>query len=387
MNEDAQAALDFWHDIARINAVVADELAKPGATLPEISLFTRDALQGASTAMIERIMRFTLMLLEIPRMAPDRRGDDAETMSVRPLYSDIVLERIEGRHLSRDEYRGRGDELLMENLTAAWLGLYFLGVPFTHPWEKVRRLADYRGGFPSGGCIAKYVGDVYRLARQRIVDRRRFNWQRQEEILVLSHTPLVMFREVLIFHDQSNATPRALHELGRRYMLLQMRLYFNAQMPVHFFVPIEALTQSLNTLAGIPDDLPGPPDDAMRKRRDAVRSQVGDWLFDTMFPQPAAEQSVHLLCLPLEASGMPTCILGPRTGIYTLESGESGLHFAGNEIREDLLDSYRGKLGKLLALARAEAERNRQHPQPGKERILDVFGMGRPAFEQVLAAR
>lgn len=359
-NEAPALASRFWEHIALISGVVATELLKPGANLWEIQLAVREGVGKNFRAIIADIMAFTLDLLVLPRMGRASGAAPGEPMLSFLAYCSLILHDTQGRKLDDKDFRTRSDELLMENLTAAWLGLYFLGVPFIHPWEKVRRLADYRGGFPSGGCIAKYIGDVYRLARHWAAEQRRprlasalpesHKEPYASSILVLSHTPLVMLKDALTFKDDSYATPDAVHNLGRYYALLQMLLYIRAGHPVHFLVPATALAQSLDKLAGYPDDPGLQPTPDLRDLRATLLKQVRAWLRDTIFPTVQPGQSVRLLKQPVDAAGMPTCILGVKSGIYTLEAGEKGLHFAGNEIREALLESYRDKLGGLLTL-------------------------------------
>jgi len=382
-DEAAPLASRFWADIRDINRVVSIELVRPGAKLWELPLAVRTAIGSGYPAMIKRILAYAIELLDVPRTAGTgrRSGSPNEQMERFLQYCDRVLGEHEHRALSPVDRRTRRDELLMENLTAAWLGLYFLGVPFIHPWEKVRRLADYRGGFPSGGCIAKYIGDVYRLARHWMAQQGPAGAQAalfpEEEgksaaILVLSYTPLVLLREALTYHDITYATPGSVHELGRHYALLQMLLYLRCGYPVHFLIPVAGLAQSLDTLSGIPHDPASPPTPEMRARRTTILEGIRPWLFDTVFAERFGGQSVRLLKLPLDTSGMPTCILGTKTGIYTLESGENGLHFAGNEIREALLASYRDKLERLLGLT-------------GNARVVNLLELG-PEFDATLAA-
>ena len=356
-------ALRFWKDIARINDVVAAQVTAPGAVLWDIQLKIRETIGPDSPLIIRRIMAFTLELLDLPRRPGYGQASDALGAPLQQfvLNCDLVLGNLEQRWLGEKERQTRSNELLMENLTAAWLALYFLGVPFIHPWEKVRRLADYRGGFPSGGCIAKYIGDVYRLARHRFAlpdlpaPQSCSSTQPGEvdpsAVLVLSHTPMVLFEAALTYSNDAYATPVSVHELGRRYALLQMMLYIRCGHPVHFLIPVTALRQALNKLAGFPDDpaATGTPD--MWMLRAQIRDKIKTWLFGTIFTSVFSGQSVRLLKYPLDASGMPTCVLGTKTGIYTLESGGTGLHFAGNELRDSLLESYRDKLSKVLEMS------------------------------------
>ena len=235
------------------------------------------------------------------------------------------------RDVPAADFNQRGDEVLMEYLTAAWLALYFLGMPFIHPWEQVRRMGDSRGGFPSGGCIAKYVGDVYRYERCRL---QRDSLPRDESsMLVLSHVPYVLLPGLINCPDDDDLTPPCVHVLGRLYAALQMRLYFDLGYRARFFIPIDSLTRTFKRL-----EKDGSPESLIRR--------IGPWL-SVLFDKGGNQQSVTLLPRSSPTAGLPTCILGPRIGIYSLETGNSGLHFSGNQLHDALLDSYRGKLKKL----------------------------------------
>jgi hypothetical protein len=262
---------------------------------------------------------------------------------------EVLIARGEKTSLQWEEFRRRSDEVLMENLTAAWLALYFLGMPFIHPWERVRRIADYRGGFPSGGCIAKYVGDVYKNSRRRLGRDIRveanslaepFDSETNESsMLILSHVPYVLLPGLLNCADDDDITPPSVHVLGRLYAALQMRLYLEKG-PAAYFVPIDGLNRALQRLEKLPA-----PDGTMRSREEILEDVV-PWLY-TLFPKYRTNQSVKLLPPGGVTDGLPTCILGPRIGIYSLETGNAGLHFSGNQIHDALLESYRKKLQEL----------------------------------------
>jgi hypothetical protein len=67
---------------------------------------------------------------------------------------------------------------------------------------------------------------------------------------------------------------------------------------------------------------------------------------DRNFPGDHASQTIKIMPTNNTAS-LPTCVLGIKTGIYTLDGTQTTLHFAGNQIRDDLLESYRTKLAEL----------------------------------------
>jgi len=386
-------ARDFWNDVAKISRIATAKVTAPGAALWDVQMQVCQALGNAYPVMVEHLLAYAVELLGLPRMGGGGRNASASSKQTDDflLRCAQVFELQEHRKLEERDVQTRGDELLMENLAAAWLGLYFLGLPFSHPWEKVRRLADYRGGFPSGACIAKYAGDIYRLARHRMRERTPTGAQaallpgytdHDAAVLVLSHTPLILLQDALGFQDQTNVTPSSVHQLGRLYTLLQMMLYLRCDYPVHFFIPISALGQSLRTLAGIPDDPKAAPTNPMRQAYTRVRDSIRPWLFGRMVPTHTGQQTVSLLTLPSDASGMPTCVLGNKTGIYTLESGDSGLHFAGNEINEALLASYRDKL-KMLFVLKEDVGRHGPYQLDEDTRIISLLDLNEPTFDDL----
>jgi len=390
-------ARDFWNDIAKINRIATEKVTAPDAWLWDVQKEVAEKCGPTRPAMVKRLLAYAVELLGLPRMGGGGRSASVLGEQARQFLRrcELVFELQENRKLDEKDVQTRGDELLMENLAAAWLGLYFLGLPFSHPWEKVRRLADYRGGFPSGACIAKYAGDVYRLARHRMRERTPTGAQaallpgytdNDAAVLVLSHTPLIMLQDALAFQDRENATPASVHQLGRLYTLLQMMLYLRCGHPLHFFVPASALGQSLDKLAGIPADPKAKRTIDMCNDYVRIREGIGSWLFERMAPTHTAQQTLHLLTLPSDASGMPTCVLGTRTGIYTLESGDSGLHFAGNEINEALLDSYRDKLKMLFAL-KGVAGQHGPYQLDTNARVISLLDLNEPTFRDVLRQR
>jgi hypothetical protein len=160
---------------------------------------------------------------------------------------------------SRD-VENRRVEVLMENLTAAWLGLFFLGVPMIQPWDGVRRLADQGGGYPSGGCIYKYFGDIYRTARQHVVrekgilnEQERIADLEKKPVYVLTYRPLALLEDDIARVPIASLTPAVLQLLGQRYAVLQMRLYTKQDFPIHYIVPDRALGRSIYHMLRNPD--------------------------------------------------------------------------------------------------------------------------------------
>jgi hypothetical protein len=309
--------LGFVEALQGIRVLQRRELADPGA--PRASNF-RTPSPASYVGKLKRWFGFD-KLSKNPDM-------DALLRACRDKLTDTKRKEV-----GAAEFERRGDEVLMEYLTAAWLALYFLGMPFIHPWEQVRRMGDARGGFPSGGCIAKYVGDVYRYERRRLEQDPKA--RAESSMLVLSHVPYVLLPALINCPDDDDLTPRCAHVLGRLYAALQMRLYFNSGLRAHFVIPVESLTRALARLEKV-----GSPESLIKG--------IEAWLH-TLFDGGGNQQRVTLLTRTSATAGLPTCILGPRVGVYSLESGNSGLHFSGNQLHDALLDSYRTKLEKLAA--------------------------------------
>jgi hypothetical protein len=125
-----------------------------------------------------------------------------------------------------------------------------------------------------------------------------------------------------------------------------MRMYLHAKYPIQFFIPAHGLMLSIQKLqaAGL-----GTVEQTLAGMR--------DW-FMTMFRPHNPDQKVKLLPCAADSAGMPTCVLGLKTGIYSVETGSGAAHFpgakpsggvpfAGTRLNGDLLGSYRQKLGQL----------------------------------------
>lgn len=369
---------DFWEHVSEIDTVVAG-LDDGQVSSTGIHETIRAGIEDAG-AKEERLLDFAGALLALPEIRP--RGESP----VRDRFLDYYRELNKtpaAQQRATEDISSRFDEILMETLTAAWLGLYFLGIPFIHPWERVRSLIDQRSGIPSGACMAKFIGDIYRVARQQAGAGLS-----AEPVLVLSHMPVPLLRDVLTYEEQHNVTPPVVHRLARRYALLQLRLYVEARYPISLFVPPRALGAAIYKLASqetalryaddqqnrggpanlfeagrvytkLPDweELPEPKVWALtRGARDKIEDGMWQW-FRSVFKEPALDGQHVILLQDLEqTAAMPTCVLGKKSGVYTMETGNSGLHFAGNRLGEQLLDSYRDKL-KALVPSNAPADR------------------------------
>lgn len=362
MPEETTSALSrtvrpFWQDVQAFVPPMRSLVEMEQRDLLDAPRFIRSRLKAAGIdqlALAERALNYAEQLLTVrtkdvtPQPHIDLWLNECcsvylEEQDLNPAPSDPASTGAGTRaqQLNIEAFHLRRDEILMESLTAAWFVLYFLGIPFAHPWERVRRMADERGGFPSGACVTKYIGDIYRVSRQALFPERQQDSTKDEEsrVLVLSYAPSALLRR-LITRDENNLTPTAVHQLGRCYSLLQLRLYIGADLPIKYFVTEESLTRSWNDLAVRHSD------------HDAMFNEIDPWI-KTIFSKANPRQSIYLLKTNDETAGMSTCVLGEKTGMYVLDTTRRPLPFAGNSIRELLLQSYRTKLNGLETGAQA----------------------------------
>lgn len=205
--------------------------------------------------------------------------------------------------------KATADRFYIENLSAAWLVLYFLGEPFGKLWERVRRWVSAEGGgLPNGTCVGKAIGDIVRAARlahKRRWTARRFNRHGQpvEEkdftVMVLSHLPMVLFRSLLTDVEHSEGVSPEAHVLGRCYELLQMQLYAREQLPFKYFV-------SRDSVKAVLQSQPDP---------NAATTAMLDWLCRTLFVGAFPDQFVGLV----DMSSLPAVFLNHNEGLYTFE--------------------------------------------------------------------
>lgn len=377
----------FWSDIHSLVAPVYDLLISDEPDLPGRVLRLRDKLTRRDLApgeMTERILKYADHLLRIQtRYPPDpiQTRDEHAANQLLVKWLDKTAEVLQGEKVSdlfwategllganqhiektpappargapvtpscdpKNDFYARRDEILMEALTAVWLALYFLGIPFVQPWERVRRMADERGGYPSGACVTKYIGDIYRTARlemARDLKAKGISLSNREglrqydhscQVLVLSYSPFSLLKR-LMYRKDDNRTPAAPHLLGRCYALLQMRLYVREGFPLRYFVSKESLTQNWANL--LKDE---------RNGAEEMLHEIPGWL-RTALPRKVEHQSVQLLLTNEKIAGMATCILGRELGMYVLDTTHTSIPFAGNHLTGALLHSYREKLNAV----------------------------------------
>ncbi|GGY67283.1 hypothetical protein [Pseudoduganella albidiflava] len=364
---------DFWHDVCLVSTAVLDVIQRdPG---PACTQFLPDVwkkltlLKANPAALVQRMLACTARLT-----AMELTGEDSKAPSDQLVAWLLETRRCcdherQQRGLAKLDYpddclAARSNEMLMEGLTAAWLALYFLGLPFVHPWERVRRLSDDSGGFPSGACVTKFIGDLYRRSRLEMAEHGMSAAEREQaQVLVLSYAPSLLLPD-LLERDERNLSPQSAHVLGRCYAMFQLRLYASSGYPFTYFVSEQALLRHWqHAHGGYPPDL------------DKVLGRMAQWLA-TSLPAPARHQSV-LLFKPALPLGMPTCVLSSQVGIYVLDTTQHPLPFAGNHIRKSLLLSYREKLTDLK-------NNHASSGHLGERSCVELLGLDEPHFRDVV---
>lgn len=180
----------FWADVQEIADFLTRQTRRHDAdwTLPRVyvernwSNLPRDCYEhhrSTRAGLLERTLGFTQLLLtqvgNMPMLNETLGGALGGTPGWvdRRWVAEYFQSGVVSAQPSAKDMEGRDGELLMEQLTVAWLVLYFLSVPMGHAWERVRRIADEQGGYPAGVCMAKSIGDVYRGARMNALRRAK----------------------------------------------------------------------------------------------------------------------------------------------------------------------------------------------------------------------
>lgn len=205
----------------------------------------------------------------------------------------------------------------VEFLAGTALGLYFLGEPFSHPWERVRRWVEQEGGgLPNGACVAKAIGDLVRATRNSIKRRSGGIHPGQageapandhSQLIILSYLPLALFKSLVRGKERKGCAPDACHVLGRCYELLQIRLYANEGLPLKYFVPRDLVRSQL--LAGGDEK--------------TAAKELLEWLGTMFGTQDVEGQYVGLVDLPM----LPAVFLNRRSGLYTFETVPDAARF------------------------------------------------------------
>ncbi|KRC03837.1 hypothetical protein ASE11_24765 [Hydrogenophaga sp. Root209] len=226
---------------------------------------------------------------------------------------------------------------LMRDLTGTWLGLYFLGTPFPHPWEPVARHAE-RNGYDRDGGIFKAAGDVYRSARRALPSRA--NRGDTMPLTLLDLGPLAYRQFVKPAEGRGDdlsamdlsATVRA---LGACYEMLQLRLYIRAGGPIEHVILEDTLRALVHKDANNVLELV-----------DLARHAYGS------LPAKSSCQTITIALRSQVAYGqlkqMPGCVLAPHEGVYRSRVKANGGP-NGNRLPEDQRNLYRDALLEAAA--------------------------------------
>ncbi len=238
----------------------------------------------------------------LPADHPPPRLCDAILSGCDKLLADASRNSLDGASFEVEDR--------MENLAGAWLGLYFLGMPFIHPWEPVAHHAE-RNGYYRGAGICKATGDVYRDARKSLRNERPRGSAEKEAVLVLDHNPLAIRHLVA----SPEPAPRVfIAALGACYELLQLRLYVRAGGPIRHLVFDTTVAHRLAQDGG-----------GMSRREDKPAQAAVDALW-AMAAQcyeiggPARRQldqdRLTVIKPQSDIARMPACVLSPSKGVF-----------------------------------------------------------------------
>lgn len=268
---------------------------------------------------------------------PDRLV--AEMRSGAPKNLQTVLLRCARDLIEMD----RSDEPvqdrreLMRDLTGTWLGLYFLGTPFPHPWEPVARHAE-RDGYDRDGGIFKAAGDVYRSARRKLPADA--NGGTPTPLMLLDLGPLA-YRQLVKRAEDAHADlstmdlPATVRALGACYEMLQLRLYIRAGGPIEHVILEDTLRALIHKDANNIQEM-------VNLARHAYGSLPAKSAVQTITIAQPSQDAYKLLVK------MPGCVLGPREGVYRSRLKTDG-GANGNRVTNAQLSLYRETLCKAVA--------------------------------------
>ncbi|MFM0336870.1 hypothetical protein [Paraburkholderia fungorum] len=216
------------------------------------------------------------------------------------------------------------NECYVELLTAAWLGLYYLGVPDGRAWDAVLNWAEEQGGgLPNGVCVGKAIGDIVRGARRAHRAHAAGHGRLPSELLIHSFLPMVIFpeltREKVRYYEPSNSqvpkVPSWVHELARAYETLQFRLYANAGYPFLYSVPRRFVHKHLEIRAKRRS--PGNPELAYDDYRQMCE-ELQDRLQKNGPQDPMLRQAQRVVVLHYDRA--PACFVNDDVGLFTFEA-------------------------------------------------------------------
>ncbi|MGF6873023.1 hypothetical protein [Paraburkholderia sp. MM5477-R1] len=215
------------------------------------------------------------------------------------------------------------ESLYVKSLAAIWLGLYFLGVPFGHPWERVRRWEDEKGGgLPSGACVAKAIGDIVRSARKRAMHKTANMLGEPAEqkvvepndgedttdtLVILSGWPIIIFKDLLVDRSGPDGAEDCASTLGRYYELLQLILYCRRGLPINYFVSEEVVARVLGVWSAKED---------VKEGTRVQWREACEWLRSSVFNGCGKDgQAVYVIHEPKT----PPCFINHSEGLFTYE--------------------------------------------------------------------
>lgn len=276
----------------------------------------------------------------------------ARMIGVRSVRDLLEIDGIETLvQIDRSTIAERLDEAVADVLTGAWFALYFLGCPFSPPWERAVQIAEPAGGFPRGACVSKALGDVYRDSRRiylsdymvEVEDRctRQQSYSpspNQQDgnsvyveppgIVVYTRRPLTVFTPEA--YAESVCIPE-LNQLGKLYVQTQVKLYIRAELPITVILSATSVKELLQRGEVISKRILQTVCEIL-----GHRSRMGQYL------QIAEDQEATL--------GIPTVILGHNRGFYTLSESDSNrpdAPFSGSRFGSEVEVAYRRRLGEL----------------------------------------
>lgn len=315
--------------------------------------------RGLAVALRALLLAVVPLLEELPNTCGDSRYFDLEDLPDRlvggmksgaPKRLQRLLLRCARRLIETDrsDESVRNPRKLMRDLTGVWLGLYFLGTPFPHPWEPVARYAE-RHGYDRDGGIFKAAGDVYRSARRALQPSGGGRVARPP-LMVLDLGPLA-YRQVVRLAEGGSAGSSAMdlsaivRALGACYEMLQLRLYVRAGGPIEHVILEETLRALVGKSVGNIQDMV------------ALAMHVYGSL-----PAKSADQGIVIVKPDQVAyeslAKMPSCVLAPGEGVYRSRLTANG-GASGNRVTDDQLFLYRQTLGQAV------------DPQAGGHRLHD----------------
>lgn len=250
-----------------------------------------------------------------------------------------------GKRVSPDDHA----RLYVELLTAAWLGLYFLGIPVPELWDRVRRWEEEDGGgLPNGVCVAKAIGDIVRESRKAKQESRG---KHPHELRVHSFLPMLMFHDCIEKGVAQEATAgrgtlldASVHALGRYYEFHQLRLHAHEDLAIHYSVPLDLFRKE------IADNKTHADPQVLKARWEAMWNFLRKTVFTGLDAKTFGDHGKRVLLI--EPSSPPACFLNREVGLMTFEGmlvpeGSRDIPLPAGYMRPARLKLYRERLQTL----------------------------------------